>query len=421
MNQLKSMTVPCKELQIGPVDEPVNVVTRLHDAKESAGINVLHVHQVEFNEQSIIAVCDLLEHDDRTWDTISFIIRGERLLDEKPSDDAILSMQRLFGSTFCHTHALKSFRLTATVCDTSAALLAEGIRHNETIESLDLRWSSFEAGCITKLCEGLRSNKGLKNIDLSSCDLDDDEIAEIVSALQNHPSLVSLVLPFNNCGELGGYQISLLLESPSCRLRNLDLSFQQRDRRGKLVCHSVLSALKKNTSLHTLNLTCNKLDDRDAQVMAHVMAHNSDLQDLRLARNGFTDKGIKSIATELSRMKGLKSLSLWGNNFSENGAEALLAGMSMNTELHTLNLFRQFKNVSDKIDFLGNFNRVGRRLIHKDSIDVPLGLWPLLLERANTVKLSSRSSSAHNDEASCRAEIMYCSLQGSLIEAFQRY
>jgi hypothetical protein len=415
------MTSAYNEIVISTFEDSANAVARLLQAEENTDIRILHLHREVFDGSTVSGVCDLLERDDRKWDTISYINRGERLLEEKSSDDAILSMKRFFGSAFGPAVALKHFRLTTTICLAGAALIADGMRENETIESRDLRWSNFEAGSVTKLCEGLYSNKGLKRLDLSACDLEDYEIAEIVVALRSHPSLESLILAFNNCGIEGGFQLSRLLKSPFCGLCRLDLSFQQRDRGIKLDCQAILNALNNNASLHSLNLTCNRLDDEDAKYIAQALAHNSTLHDLFLARNSFTDVGIKQIATELSVSSGLKKLSLWGNRMTEAGAEALLTAMSMNTEVHSLNLFQQFKTISDKINFLGIFNRVGRRLLHRHPNEVPIGLWPLLLERANTVKLLSLKDSVYNDEASCRAEIIYYSLHSSIIDAVRHY
>lgn len=414
------MTITYKDLVIGTFENPDIAMERLREVREKTDIDVLELYRQEFDISTVSAVCDLLELDDRQWDTISLVNRWERLLQEKPSDDAIASMERLFGSIFSPAVGVKRFRLTTRICPTVTTLIANGLRENQTIESLDFQWSSFEAGSILELCKGLRTNQGLKRLDLSSCDLEDSEIADIVNALWCHPSLDSLILAFNNCGKEGNYQLSRLLQSPFCGLHRLDLSFQQRHRGVKLDCQLLVDALESNNSLHSFNLTCNRLDDEDAERIAHVLAHNSTLHDLFLARNNFTDEGIKHLATALSRTTtGLKKLSLWGNKMTETGAEALLTAMSMNTDVHTLSLFQQFKTVSDKIDFLGHFNRVGRRLLHRQPNEVPISLWPLLLERANTVALSAPKDSVYIDEASCRAEIIYSSLHSSILDCLR--
>ena len=413
------MTILCRELFISTVNDPANAFSRLCEAKENEVITVLHVHAEQIDENTASAVCDLLEHEDRQWESISFISRGERLFHEKPLGKAVLSTHQLFRSTFRNALALKHFRITTTICHEVASLIAHGICDNTTIQSLDFRRSIFEKRSVAKLCEGLCSNKELTKVDLSSCNLEDSDVAEIAAALQNHPSLSSLVLAFNNCGEKGGCQLSRLLQSPSCKVRELDLSFQHRDGFSKLECHSILNAIKGSTSLKSLNLTCNRLSDEDAEAIARIMTDNSKIQNLLLARNNFTDKGMKDFARHLPQMKGLKSLSLWGNKISEIGAEALLTGISMNTELHTLDLFNQFPKISDQIDFFGNFNRVGRRLIHQQPGDVPIAIWPLLFARANAVKLSTRSNGDCKDETSCRAEMIYHTLHSQVIDSFR--
>jgi hypothetical protein len=397
-----------------------NPMDSLNEVKANKDITILRLQRKEYDISTVNAVCDLLELHDRKWDTISFVNRCDRLLQEEPSDDAVVLLERLFGSIFSPVICLKHFRLTQTICPTVATLIADGLRDNGTIESLDLHWSTIEVGSISQLCEGLRTNQGLRRLDLSSCDLKDSEIGDIVRALRDHPSLDSLMLAFNNCGKQGIFQLSKLLRSPFCPVHCLDLSFQQRQHGNKLDCQSLLDALNKNKSLHYLNLTCNRLDDNDAECIADVLAHNSTLHDLLLARNNFTDEGMKHLAKTLSRTTGLKKLSLWGNRMTETGAEALLSAMLTNTEVHTLNLFHQFRTVCDKIDFIGHFNRVGRRLLHRQPNEVPMGLWPLLLERGNTVKLSPPKDGVYHDEASCRAEIIYNFLHSSILDSVLR-
>jgi hypothetical protein len=57
------------------------------------------------------------------------------------------------------------------------------------LRSLDLSGSSFHHGGESQILQALRSDKKLKRLRLAHCSLEGDEV---VSALEDHPSLVGL-------------------------------------------------------------------------------------------------------------------------------------------------------------------------------------------------------------------------------------
>jgi hypothetical protein len=131
-----------------------------------------------------------------------------------------------------------------------------------------------------------------------------------------------------------------------------------------------------------------------------------------LARNKITDYGIASLALRLPDWRAVKKLSLWGNPFGEEGARELLAGLRRNMELEDLDLFRQFK-CSEQILYYTYMNRGGRKILREDPNKVvPLSLWPLVMERANRIKLTKRNT--YNDEHA-RVDVLYCLLRGPVL------
>mmetsp|Transcript_47707 Transcript_47707/g.116160 ORF Transcript_47707/g.116160 Transcript_47707/m.116160 type:complete len:121 (-) Transcript_47707:71-433(-) len=89
-------------------------------------------------------------------------------------------------------------------------------------------------------------------------------------------------------------------------------------------------------------------------------------------------------------MKRLKKLSLWGNKgLTEKSADYLLDGLKHNIELQNLNLFRQF-HCSHQIQYMTTINQSGGRKLFQSKTELPLGLWPLVFERANKMKLLQR-------------------------------
>ena len=404
------------------------VVATFKDAKSKKECNELSLHGINVDQDVAAAFLELLRHEDRLWESVELInCRGqvEAAITMTMSIDRVKCFNLVrniemtvgyvaLGTALQATTSLKFLRLTTSLQVSDASALADGLKKNKSLETLDFRWSSFDAAGITELARGLHENKSIKNLHFFGCGIDDEHVAELVTALRYHPSIEVLNFNANKCGTKGTLPIALMLQSTGCNLRKLDLSFQRIDAgEQKLDIPLLAAALSKNTSLKTLELSSNGLDDEDAQVLADAVCDNSSLQELFLARNKITDVGITALAERIPEMKGLKKLSLWGNSFGEEGAKELLAGLRCNTELEELDLFRQFQ-CSEQIIYFTYVNRGGRKILEKSPNAVPLSLWPLVLERANKVKLTKRRN--HNDQQA-RVDILYCLLRGPVLFA----
>lgn len=102
-------------------------------------------------------------------------------------------------------------------------------------------------------------------------------------------------------------------------------------------------------------------------------------------------------AQELPRIKCLKRVHLnlnpWeGNDRSckdnyEERCAALLQGLLVNYSLEFLNMSRNRNSpVEILLQYYCNLNRAGRRILATPSTNVPVGLWPRILERAGKDK-----------------------------------
>jgi hypothetical protein len=94
----------------------------------------------------------------------------------------------------------------------------------------------------------------------------------------------------------------------------------------------------------------------------------------------------------------LQRLSIAANRFGEDGANSLSQGLVTNVSLMDLPMPRGF-DASGEIDYLLALNYGGRRLLVKEeeeaeqsAVIVPLGLWPLVFERAQYCQPSLRAS-----------------------------
>ena len=404
------------------------VAAALVEAKKNENFNEISFHAIEITKATAAAFLELLCDRDRQWEGVELInCRGQvelaitiaMSIDRVKRFNLVRNIEMTggydaLGTALQATTSLQSLRLTTSIQGNDAAAFAEGLKRNTSLETLDFRWSSFDAQSVTHLARGLSENKRLKNLHFFGCGLQDDQVAEIATALRYHPSLELLNFNGNMCGSRGTGPIAAMIRSETCILTKIDLSFQRIDMMENRVDIALLaSALKNNVSLKTLELSSNNLDDGDAEELASALCKNSTLQELFLARNKITDAGITTLAIKLPDMKGLKKLSLWGNPFGEDGAKELLAGLRCNMELERLDLFRQFK-CSEQILYFTYVNRGGRKILEEPPNNVPLSLWPLVLERAIQVKLTKRKD--HNDEAA-RVDILYCLLRGPVLFA----
>ena len=424
-----TMPINGKVLSLSLESNSEVLASMLRDAKENDYINEIGFHAITFDEVVSSAFLELLRYNGRTWKTVEFVnCRGqiEHALNLALSINRIQGLHLVrnierfngygtLGAGLGSSTSLQTLRLTSTVCRVDAILLSEGFAASSILKNVDLRWSVFEEGSIETFATlGLARNKSLQSIDFFGCSLGDDELSFIFMALKGHPCLQFLTLNGNKCGERGSREVADMLSAENCALQKLDLSFQRLDDGKILDISPLMEALTKNTSIETLDLTGNGLQDKDADRIACVARHNTTIRELFLARNKFTDVGVTAIARSLPRMEGLRKLSLWGNPFGEEGARQLLNGMVQNMELCDLHLFRQFK-CSHQIQYFTNINRGGRKLLQEPPNQVPMSLWPLVLERTNTMKMSARRKDEENKSA--RIDMLYCLLRGPVLFA----
>lgn len=349
------------------------LASTLREEKGNENVQDIAFHAITFDQTVSGAFLELLRHKNRNWRSVEFVnCRGEvenaiRLalsIDRLDNLHIVRNIElfdgyRILGTGLEATKSLKKLRLTSTVRQVDAVPLSAGIAACRSLEIAELRWTVFEEGSIETLASvGFAGNKTLKSIDFFGCNLGDEELQQIFSSLTGHPTLESLLLNGNKCGERGSQEVAVMLRAEGCALQKLDLSFQRLDGGRILGIVPLMEALIGNVSLETLDLTGNGLDDDAARRIARTVIDNKTLRELFLARNKFTDIGVTAIARTLPGMEGLKKLSLWGNNFGELGARELLNGMVRNMELCDLHLFQKFE-CSDQIQYFTNINRGG--------------------------------------------------------------
>jgi Ran GTPase-activating protein (RanGAP) involved in mRNA processing and transport len=340
------------------------------------------------------------------------------------------------------------------------------IARNISLEELNLDGCQLQAqGVVMNIAFGLRLNQNIRTLTLDSCYLEDEEVSQILVAVEGHPTLTKLSLQRNSCHTKGMAAIATLLHNN--QLQHLDLSFLVRQKKKREEDTKVEEeeeeskkdenddeeeAKKKDTTDDDDGDDTKKDDDGDKQDKkkkkddekdnddqdddqddeGEIEVQNTSLQTLLLAGNGVSDAFLESVMGIFGKESQLQELNLFGNRLSSKGIskyvlkrlqylqklERLWIGHNTNFDpleiqdelLHGVRRNYSLQEISIKgwtdqsspeliklqglLDHYTKLNCSGRRIMvcfdERDTNttsfsahNVPLGLWPLILERSH--------------------------------------
>jgi Ran GTPase-activating protein (RanGAP) involved in mRNA processing and transport len=269
--------------------------------------------------------------------------------------------------------------------DRAYSMLAYGVmlRSNTSLKILDLSNNDdLISGCAIAIAQGLQQNFSLEEIILDSNPINSDGIEALANMLYINKVLLKMSLVGIMFDRDGIFALSEALEYNNV-LQEMDLSKNIVDDSG---AERLANMLRINKGLRILRLTENDIGDRGGIAICSAIAHsNSTLRELYLDENVITDIGAKSIGESLPLMQGLLTFKLNGNHaITEVGGENLVSGLATNTELLNFDFSNEnlggHSNVNVTKRKLLLLNHAGRRILK--AINIPGGLWPLLLERS---------------------------------------
>jgi Ran GTPase-activating protein (RanGAP) involved in mRNA processing and transport len=201
-----------------------------------------------------------------------------------------------------------------------------------------------------KILKDLSENK-TKDLDLSIKQLTQEQVQRLSKILADNTSLQSLSLFGNDINDIAAIHIA--------------------------------TALKSNKTLKTLNLRDNNIGDEGASAIAKALETHASLQSLTLSHNKITKKAAASFAEVLKGNKSLQELDLGYNQIGEEGAISIGTALKGNTSLLNLNLeFNQIGNAgSDQImtaletnAFLKYLNLQGNNINNSGAVRIALAL-----------------------------------------------
>jgi len=196
--------------------------------------------------------------------------------------------------------------------------ICEALHDNKQVDQLWLKRNPVLPAGAKLISDLLTKNKTLTVLDLVNCGLLNEGLESVLDGLRHNTTMRHLYLGTNGITEDGGEMIS-----------------------------SFLLDKKKQTKLHTLYLSCNRLGDKGALALVPGLRSDKYLKRLGLAANRIKHEGAKAIAEAVSDHPSLQKLDLGyvrsaravselGNRIEDKGAEALAQLIASNGTLRSI-------------------------------------------------------------------------------------
>jgi hypothetical protein len=245
----------------------------------------------------------------------------------------VSSAEVLTGLFYSTQAKLDSLTFTLDADDTMPLDLIGAIENHESIVSLDLG-DCVDDSSAARLATLLRkdSKLALKELNLGACMLSDIGVTAIASALSQNSILKKLVLRVNYFEDPGARALGDALSENSCLLE-LDLS---ENNFTDAFMQVLANALRKNSTLQVLNILSEDDDERDRitdngiRLIADALEENSTLRDLDVSGNSISHVGAAALARALLMNSGLYRLTMCGNPINFEGIVSIASALGSN-------------------------------------------------------------------------------------------
>lgn len=274
----------------------------------------------------------LLLDDAKKIPPLPLIIRND------PSDDELNLAHRALGDDYIiylsavitdlpglYKVNLRDNRLT----DRGMGRFIRMLSKQSHITTIDLSENKIDSKSAEALTLYLKSSKcSLRVLKLSKADVDDNEAAIFMNAVEVNQSIVELDMSHNKLGGVGeksllhskgsisgGAAIAKAL-SANTTLKSLDLSW---NKLGLASATHLGNAIYNNYSLVELNLSYNRIRDEGAEAVGNALTFNTSLTSIDVSYNGIGSLGSMVLAMGLKLNKYIKVLNISGNPIGDRG------------------------------------------------------------------------------------------------------
>jgi len=336
----------------------------------------------------------------------------------------------------CQDSVLESLTLTGGFTLNSffpEATFSEGLKKSK-LKHLHLRDIFLFPHDVQDMAVGLRSNRSIESfsvkLDASNMAMD---VSPIAFAIQDNCQIQRLALGGRCSLGQGVYGIAKLLSSKKSKLKDLHLSgaFLDKDLRTPDFIQIFINGLKENQQLESLDLSVNALSNEEASMIYNEISTCPNLANLDLGMNDITSEVVESFANfKTPNQLGVLRISSpnfsffeindrlcqtlikilttnprlgdmnfnmgpveWHHSYQENGKmkwhhffpSYLTYGLHFNNKrvnyLKTKELNEGGRRDLERIQYLLDYNWTGRSLVSHHIKNMPMSLWPKVLER----------------------------------------
>ncbi|XP_030646345.1 NACHT, LRR and PYD domains-containing protein 12-like [Chanos chanos] len=307
-------------------------------------LNELNDHSLVEEIQSYLRSGSLsrAELSPAQWSALVFVL----LTSEEELD--VFDLKKFIRSEECLLRLLPVVKASrsallsdCSITEEGYAALASALRSNPShLTELDLRGNDPGDSGVKLLCDLLEDQHcKLQTLRLANCHITKEGYVALASVLGSSPShLRELNLSRNKPGHSGVKGLSVLLQSPHCKLqklisnpshlRELDLRGNDPGDSGVKLLYDLLE--DQHCKLQTLRLESCNLTEKSCAALASVLSSNiSSLRDIDLSNNDLQDSGVKVLSTGLQNPRcKMEKLCLERCNLTEKSCIALVSVLS---------------------------------------------------------------------------------------------
>mmetsp|Transcript_4285 Transcript_4285/g.12351 ORF Transcript_4285/g.12351 Transcript_4285/m.12351 type:complete len:613 (-) Transcript_4285:102-1940(-) len=268
----------------------------------------------------------------------------------------------------------------------SRITLSELDRKRASVFGVPSNYSATEQ-TIRSFCLLLRQHS-LQTLKLDSCHIPDEYLSRILQSVRRD-NLKTLSIRGNLAQEKTMQVLADWLLDESCHLETLSLDWQrQYGCLGNCSSFSIqmpfiAKVIIQNQSLQNLSISENELSDDEMKLLCSALRRNKGLKILDLRDCLIRTQGFHYLSKILPDLK-LSQLNLSGRQRvpGKTLKQILVKPVFQNMYLQDLVL----PHVESKtLEWVLEWNRVGRRVLVEQEPTFPVSLWPQLLSRANVV------------------------------------
>ena len=200
-------------------------------------------------------------------------------------------------------------RCSLKITEENGPTLTEMLQRNKTLKTLRLHSVTEDGVSDTAaffIAEGLKMNTALKTLDLRYCSIHSSGAEDLSRAVVLNVVMEELNIGYNAIGDEGVAHLS--------------------------------EALKQNKTLKVLNVSSCKMTDNGVASLADALLINNTLKELHIDSNWFGDKGIALLSKYIKQNKMLKYLGISSCNMTDTGLASLFVALCMNNTLERLNI-----------------------------------------------------------------------------------